>query len=158
MHRQDQRDMRYCWHFRASKVRLGSWNESGKSVWGLVLQLTASLQHTAARRACIVCAVDDVLVHLTHQSYHLIHRTVRRRLTICKLQLFCAMQHYGWNGTLTNLLQTVLVPVRSVQCRVYRGLKWLSSGRSGSGKISSRYFAVGTKKIITWRGGPGSGC
>ena len=42
---------------------------------------------------------------------------------------FCAMQHYGLNGTLTNLLPTVLVPVRSVQCRVYRGLKWLSSGR-----------------------------
>ena len=39
------------------------------------------------------------------------------------------------NGTLTNLLPTVLAPVRSVQCRVYRGLKWLSSGRSGSGKI-----------------------
>ena len=35
---------------------------------------------------------------------------------------------------------------RSVKCRVYRGLKWLSSGRSGSGKISSRYFAIETKK------------
>ena len=58
---------------------------------------------------------------------------------------FCAMQNYGLNGTLTNLLPTVLVPVRSVQCRVYRGLKWLSSGRSGSGKILSRYFATGTK-------------
>ena len=65
---------------------------------------------------------------------------------ICKWQLFCAiMQHYGLNGTLTNLLPTVLVPVRSVQCRVYRGLQWLSSGRSGSGKILSRYFATGTK-------------
>ena len=30
----------------------------------------------------IVFAVDDVLVHLTHQSYQLIHGTVRRRLTI----------------------------------------------------------------------------
>ena len=65
--------------------------------------------------------------------------------TNLQMATFCAMQHYGLNGTLTNLLPTVLVPVRSVQCRVYRGLKWLSSGRSGSGKILSRYFATGTK-------------
>ena len=118
-----------------------------QSVWGFkVLELTASQHHTATRRVYIVCAVDDVLVHLNNQSYQLILGMVRRRLTICKLQLFCAMQHYGWNGTLTNLLPTVLVPVRSVKCQVYRGLKWLSSGRSGSGKISSRYFAIETKK------------
>ena len=40
--------------------------------------------------------------------------------TNLQMATFCAMQHYGLNGTLTNLLPTVLVPVRSVQCRVYR--------------------------------------
>ena len=99
-------------------VKVGT-GRGNQSVWGLVLQLTASQQHTAARRTHIVCAVEDVLIHHNNQSYQLIDRTVRRRFTICKLQLFCAMQHYGWNGTLTNLLPTVLVPVRSVKCRVY---------------------------------------
>ena len=38
-------------------------------------------------------------------------------------------QHYGLNGTLTNLLPTVLVPVRSVQCRVYNGYLRVGPGR-----------------------------
>ena len=64
-----------------------------------------------------------------------------------QMATFCAMQHYGLNGTLTNLLPTVLVPVRSVQCRgrVYRGLKWLSSGRSGSGKFYQDILQPGRK-------------
>ena len=49
------------------------------------------------------------------------------------------------NETLTNLLPTVLVPVRSVKCRVYRGLKWLPSGRSGSGKIHQDILQSGRK-------------
>ena len=146
MHRQDQETC--CIADILGPQRCGMEVGTGlgnQSEWGLVLQLTAWQQHTTACRAYIVCAVDDVLVHLNNQSYQLIHGAVCRRLTICKLQLFCAMQHYGWNGTLTNLLPTVLVPVRSIKCRVYRGLKWLSSGRSRSGKISSRYFATGRK-------------
>ena len=44
-------------------------------VWGKCMG-TASQHHTVARRAYIVCAVDDALVHLTHQSYQLIHGIV----------------------------------------------------------------------------------
>ena len=83
-------------------MRHGSWTRSGESkcTWGLVLQLTASQQHTAAGRAYIVCAVDDVLVHLNNQSYQLIHGTARRQLTICKLQLFLcnAALWMEWNS------------------------------------------------------------
>ena len=35
--------------------------------------------------------------------------------------------------------------VRSSQCQVYWGLKWIPQNQSGLGKISSRYFAIGVK-------------
>ena len=51
-----------------------------------------------------------------NQSYQLIHGTVRRWLTICKLQLFCAMQHYEIMDEMELsqiCCRRFLVPVRS---------------------------------------------
>ena len=57
---------------------------------------------------------------------------------------FCAIQHYGLNGTLTFVADGPGTgPVRSMSG--ISGLKWLSSGRSGSGKILSRYLQPGRK-------------
>ena len=63
------------------------------------------------------------------------------------------------NGTLTNLLSTVLVPVRSGPLNVgYTGLKMAIFGSVRVGENFIRIFCNRDEKIITWRGGPGSGC
>ena len=76
-----------------------------------------------------------------------------------KFNFFCAMQHYGWNGTLTNLLPMSwngTSPVRSISG--ISGLKMAIFGLVRVGECFIKIFCNWDEKLITWRGGPGSGC
>ena len=67
------------------------------------------------------------------------------------------MQHYGLNGTLTFVADGPGTgPVRSMSG--ISGLKMAIFGSVRVGENFIKIFCNRDENIITWRGGPGSGC
>ena len=78
--------------------------------------------------------------------------------TNLQMATLCAMQHYGLNGTLTNLFADGpgTGPVRSMS-----GISGLKMAIFGSVRVGENFIKISCNRdenIITWRGGPGSGC
>ena len=77
--------------------------------------------------------------------------------TNLQMATFCAMQHYGLNGTLTFVADGPGTgPVRSMSG--ISGLKMAIFGSVWVGENFIKILCNRDENIITWRGGPGSGC